>query len=79
MQTYDSKDLGPCPIIVNLCRQLSVRETVNEAVYWDEKQCLLDPGTHNEGFIVEEDFNIASEGVVLMRLTFLKEPVADSG
>ena len=33
----------------------------------------------NEGFIVEKDYNIASESVVLMRLTFLKEPVADSG
>jgi len=52
MQTYDSKDLGPGPIIVNLCRQLSVRETVNEAVYWDEKQCLLDPGTHMEAMII---------------------------
>ncbi len=40
MQTYDIKDMGPGPIISNICRQLGVRETINKAVPWDEKQCL---------------------------------------
>ncbi len=41
---YDTKALGPAPVISNICRQLKVRETVNRLVSWDEKQCLLDPG-----------------------------------
>ncbi len=41
---YDTKDLGPAPVISNLCRQLKIRETINRIVTWDPKQCLLDPG-----------------------------------
>ncbi len=41
---YDTKDLGPAPVISNLCRQLKIRETINQIVAWDPKQCLLDPG-----------------------------------
>jgi len=52
MQTYDSKDTGPGPIISNICRQLTVRDTINDVVPWDEKQCLLDPGTHVEALII---------------------------
>ncbi len=52
MQTYDIKDMGPGPIISNICWQLGVRETINETVPWDEKQCLLDPGLHVEALII---------------------------
>jgi len=52
MQTYDIKETGPAPIISHLCRQLKVRETINDVVPWDEKQCLLDPGTHVEALII---------------------------
>jgi len=45
MLSCDIKQPGPAPIIVNLCRQLGIEETVNSVVPWDDKQCLLDPGT----------------------------------
>ncbi len=41
---YDTKDLGPAPVISNLCRQLKIRTTINRIVPWDPKQCQLDPG-----------------------------------
>ncbi len=40
---YDTKDLGPAPVMSNICRQLKVRETVNRVAPWDEKQCFLAP------------------------------------
>jgi len=52
MQNYDIKETGPGPIISNICRQLGVRETINDVVPWDEKQCLLDPGTHVTALII---------------------------
>ncbi|NLL57375.1 MAG: DUF4277 domain-containing protein, partial [Firmicutes bacterium] len=35
-----------------MCKQLEVRKTINDVVSWDEKQCLLDPGTHVEALII---------------------------
>ncbi|MEW5920212.1 MAG: DUF4277 domain-containing protein [Bacillota bacterium] len=29
-----------------------VRETINDVVPWDKKQCLLDPGMHVEALII---------------------------
>jgi len=52
MQTYDIRETGPGPIINHMCRQLEVRQTINDAVHWDRKQCLLDPGTHVEALII---------------------------
>ncbi len=45
MQKYDIKELGPAPIIKELCDQLGIRNTVNRLVRWDAKQWLVDPGT----------------------------------
>lgn len=45
MQSFVLKETGPAPIISALCHQLGVREIINNTVTWDEKQCLLDPGT----------------------------------
>jgi len=52
MQTYDTKEAGPGPIISNICHQLEVRKTINDVVPWDPKQCLLDPGTHVTALII---------------------------
>lgn len=52
MQSLDIRETGPGPIISHMCKQLEVRETINDVVSWDEKQCLLDPGTHVEALII---------------------------
>ena len=52
MENYDVRETGPGPIISNLCRQLGVRQTINDVVPWDPKQCLLDPGTHVTALII---------------------------
>lgn len=52
MQSYDIRETGPAPIINNICQQLGIRETINNVVKWDEKQCLLDPGTHVTALII---------------------------
>ncbi len=46
MECYDVKEVGSGPIIGAICRQLKIRETANQVLPWDAKQCLLDPGTH---------------------------------
>lgn len=50
--SYDVKDLGAAPIVSHICRQLKIRESINQEVYWDEKQCWLDPGLHVEAMII---------------------------
>lgn len=52
MENYDVREMGPGPIISNLCRQLGVRQTINDVVPWDPKQCLLDPGMHVTALII---------------------------
>ena len=52
---YDVKDLGPAPIISHICRQLKVRQSVNQEVPWDEKQYGEHP--HLEGFQVNRGYN----------------------
>ncbi len=46
MECYDVKEVGSGPIISAICRQLKIRETANRVLPWDNKQRLLDPGTH---------------------------------
>jgi transposase len=52
MKSYDIKETGPGPIISHLCKQLEIAKTINDAVTWGEKQCLLAPGTHVEALII---------------------------
>ncbi len=49
---YDTKNLGPAPVISNLCRQLKIRTTINRIVPWDPKQCQLDPGLLTVALII---------------------------
>ncbi len=45
MQNFDIKELGPAPIIRELCDHLGIRDIINRLVRWDEKQWFIDPGT----------------------------------
>jgi len=64
MQIYGIKETGPGPIISNICRQLEIQKTINDVVPWENKQCLLDPGTHVTALII----NILSRRDTLYRI-----------
>ena len=52
MRAFSIKETGPGPIISALYQQLGLRETINNTLIWDEKQCQLDPGTHVLALII---------------------------
>ena len=52
MESVDVRNAGAAPIINHICKELKSRETINSIVKWDEKQCLLSPGTHVEAMII---------------------------
>ena len=52
MSKIDVRNAGAAPIISYICKELKIRETIDSIVKWDEKQCLLSPGTHVEALLI---------------------------
>lgn len=45
-------DARSAPLVAALCDEIKVAEIINQLVTWDDKQCMLSPGTRIEALIV---------------------------
>ncbi|MDI3533769.1 MAG: hypothetical protein PWQ82_134 [Thermosediminibacterales bacterium] len=52
MNIYEIKEAGAGPLISALCDSVGLTEIINKNVFWDKKQCLIDPGTHVKAMVI---------------------------
>jgi transposase len=43
---------GAAPLVAAFCREIKLRDTIDEMVTWDPKQCRLSPGTLLEALVI---------------------------
>jgi transposase len=43
---------GAAPLVAAFCREIKLRDTIDEMVTWDPKQCRLSPGTLIEALVI---------------------------
>lgn len=43
---------GAAPLVAAFCREIKLRDIIDEMVTWDPKQCRLSPGTLLEALVI---------------------------